>query len=224
MNRVPDNTIQDIMRDQVDCRLVIAKNFLDRITPSIPKENSFEHFLLETNIDAFLFFSSSIIDMIKVEINNKFNLFDKENVFYIHGIRKRLDGSGIQKQIKDVIAKYFSVPAHCEQPDTKPRRIKTDLGYFDAANSTLWELQILRNKAVHGKILSIIDHKASIDFTIRDSGMRKNPKYTVTLENPNEYFLQIFNNLASFVRQIRLLNPQKTQSSHHTEQFDFKLE
>jgi len=224
MNRVPDDIIRDIICDQVDCRLVIAKNFLDRIAPSIPKENSFEHFLLETNIDAFLFFSSSVIDMIKVEINNKFNLFDKENVFYIHGIRKRLDSSGIQKQIKDVIAKYFSVPTYYEQPDTKSRRIETDIGYFDAASSTLWELQTLRNKAVHGKILNVIDHKVSIDFTIRGSDRQKNPKYTITVENPNEYFLQIFNNLSSFVRQIRLLNPQNAQSFHHTERFDFKLE
>lgn len=227
MNYIPDGTVRDIICDQIDGRLVIARHFLDKITPSIPKENSFEHFLLEINVDAFLFFSSSVIDMIKVEINNKFNLFDKENVFYIHGIRKRLGKSEIQKQVKDAIAEYFSIPAYCEQSrqDAGSRRtIKTDQGYFDATNSSLWELQILRNKAVHGRILNIEDHKISLDFTIRDSGMRKNPKYLVTVENPNEYFLQIFNNLASFVKQIRLLNPQKVQSSHHTEQLDFKLE
>lgn len=224
MNRIPDDIIQDIIYDQIDCRLVIAKNFLGRITPSIPKENSFEHFLLETNVDAFLFFSSSVIDMIKVEINNKFSLFDKENVFYIHGIRKRLDNSGIQKQIKDIIAKYFSVPTCHEHAETESGLIKSEAGYFDTTSSTLWELQTLRNKAVHGKILNIIDHKVSIDFTIRDSGRQKNSKYIVTVENPNEYFLQIFNNLSSFVRQIRLLNPQKAQSFHHTERFDFKLE
>lgn len=224
MNRIPDDIVRDLMCDQIDCRLTMAKSFLGRITPSVPKVNSFEHFLLEAHVDAFLFFSSSVIDMIKVEINDKFNLFDKENVFYIHGIRKRLDDSGIQKQIKDIIAEYFSTPSHCEQSDTKPRRVETDIGYFDATHSTLWELQTLRNKAVHGKILDIVDHKISIDFTIRDSSMQETPKYLVTAENPAEYFLQIFNNLASFVRQIRLLNPQKTQSFHHMERFDFKLE
>lgn len=211
MNRISDDAVLDIMRNQIDCRLVVAKDFLDRITQSIPKESSFEHLLLETNVDAFLFFASSVIDMIKVEINNRFNLFDSENVFYIHGIRKKLGSSGIQKQTKDVIAEYFSAPTGDGQTDTKPRHVKTDIGYFDATRSTLWELQALRNKAVHGKTLSIADHKASVEFTIRGAGTQKNPKYTVTIENPNEYFLQIFNNLTSFVRQIRLLNPQQVR-------------
>ncbi len=222
MNYIPDGTLRDIMSDQIDGRLVIAKNFLDRIATSVPKQGSFEHFLLETNAGAFLFFSSSVIDMIKVEINNKFNLFDKENVFYIHGIRKKLGGSGIQKQTKDVIAKYFSVPTYHEPSSAGQVHGKTDLEYFDAANSALWELQAMRNKAVHGKIFNAVDQKISIDFTVRDSDAQK--KYTVTVENPNEYFLQMFNSLASFVRQIRLLNPQKSQSAHHLEQFGFKIE
>jgi hypothetical protein len=210
------------MCDQVDCRLEIAKNFLDRIEPSIPKENSFEHFLLEANAGAFLFFSSSVIDMIKVEINNEFNLFDRENVFYIHGVRKRLGNTGIQKQIKDVIAKYFSIPTHRDQPDTGSERTKTGPWSFDTTCSALWELQTLRNKAVHGKIFNIIDQKISIDFTIRCSGDQK--KYTIIAENPNRYFLQIFESASSFVRQIRLLNPQKSQSVHHMEHLDFKIE
>ncbi|HEY8109786.1 MAG TPA: hypothetical protein VIG05_02840 [Candidatus Nitrosotenuis sp.] len=226
MNPIPDDITRDIICDPIDYRLTIAKHFLGKITSSIPKENSFEHFLLEANIDAFLFFSSSVIDMIKVEINDRFNLFDRENVFYIHGIRKNLGNSGIQKQVKDAIAEYFSVPTH-EQLDrgAKPRCIKTDQGYFDATNSTLWELQVLRNKAAHGKILNIADHKIIFDFIIRDpKGPENLPKYQVTVENPEEYFLQIFNNLMCFVKQIRLLNPQKTQSSHHTKQLDFRLE
>jgi len=226
MDHIPDDITRDIICDPIDNRLTIAKHFLGKITPSIPKENSFEHFLLEVNIDAFLFFSSSVIDMIKVEINDRFDLFDKENVFYIHGIRKKLGNSGIQKQVKDTIAKYLSVPTHerlCFE--ARSRHIKTDQGHFDATNSTLWELQILRNKVTHGKILNITDHKITLDFTIRGFKELKNPpKYQVTIENPKEYFGQMFNNLTCFVKQIRLLNPQKTQSFHHTEQFDFKLE
>ncbi|MBI5145955.1 MAG: hypothetical protein HZA84_01910 [Thaumarchaeota archaeon] len=225
MDHISDNITRDIICDQIDYRLTIAKHFLDKITPSIPKENSFEHFVLEANIDAFLFFSSSVIDMIKIEINDKFDLFDKENVFYIHGIRKKLGNLGIQKQVKDTIAKYFSVPTH-EMLDleARHRHIKTDQGYFDTTNSTLWELQILRNKVTHGKIINITDHKITLNFTIRGFKGLKNPKYQTTIENPKEYFLQMFNNLACFVKQIRLLNPQKTQSFHHTEQLDFKLE
>ncbi len=226
MNHIPDNIAKDIICDPVDCRLVIAGHFLGKITPSMPKENSLEHFLLEANIDAFLFFSSSVIDMIKVEINDRFDLFDKENIFYIHGIRKKLGNSGIQKQVKDTIAKYFSVPTQ-EKPDFKTvhARKTADHGYFDATNSTLWELQILRNKVTHGRILNISDCKITLDFTIRSAKEMKNrPKYQVIVKDPEEYFVQIFNNLTCFVRQIRLLNPQKTQSSHHIEQIDFRLE
>ncbi|MBM2852911.1 MAG: hypothetical protein HW420_1458 [Candidatus Nitrosotenuis sp.] len=228
MNQIPDDTLRDIICDPVDYKLTIAGHFLGKITSSIPKEGSFEYFLLETNINAFLFFSSSVIDIIKVEINNRFDLFDKENVFYIHGIRKKLGNSGIQKQVKDIIVKYFSVPTYHEQLDfdTKSDRIiKTKQGYFDATESVLWELQILRNKATHGKILNIADHKVSLDFTVRGlKGQEKPSKYQITTENPNEYFLHIFENLAYFVKQIRLLNPQKTQSFHHVEQLDFRLE
>lgn len=225
MNQIPDDILRDIIYDPIDCRLVIARHFLGKIMSSIPKENSFEHFLLEADIDAFLFFSSSVIDMIKVEINDRFDLFDRENVFYIHGIRKKLGNFGIQKQVKDIIAKYFSVPAR-EQSDLKAesRRINTDQGYFDATNSTLWELQTLRNKVTHGKILNISDHKTTLDFIIRDSKGPDSPKYQVIIENPREYFLQIFNSLACFVDQVRLLNPQKIQSIHHASQLDFKLE
>ncbi len=226
MAHIPDDVTRDIICDPIDYRLTIARHFLGKITPSIPKENSFEHFLLEANIDAFLFFSSSVIDMIKVEINDRFDLFDKKNVFYIHGIRKKLGNSGIQKQVKDTIAKYFSVPTHERLSlEAIPIHIKTDQGYFDATNSTLWELQILRNKVTHGKILNITDHKTTLDFTIRGfKGLKNPPKYQVIIENPKEYFVQMFDNLICFVKQIRLLNPQKTQSFHHTEQFDFKLE
>lgn len=228
MNHILDDVLRDNICDPIDHKLTVARHFLDKITPTIPKENSFECFLLETNIEAFLFFSASVIDMIKIEINNRFDLFDKENVFYIHGIRKKLGDSGIQKQVKDIIVKYFSSPIYRELPnfDTKSRYIiKTDQGYFDATDSTLWELQILRNKATHGKILNIRDHKISLDFTIRNSKrLEKPPKYQIILENPSEYFLQIFNSLAHFVKQIRLLNPQKTQSSHHVKRLDFRLE
>lgn len=220
MVHTKDDVIRDIICDPVECRLAVARHFLGKITPEIPKENSLEHFLLETNIDAFLFFSSSVIDMIKVEINDRFDLFDKENVFYIHGIRKKLADSGIQKQVKDAIAGYFSVPTYRQSdPDAKPGH-----GHFDTTNSSLWELQTLRNKVTHGKILNITDCKVILEFTVRDPrGKKKQPKYQITVENPEEYFVQIFNNLALFVKQIRLLNPQKRQSGHHM-QFDFRLE
>jgi hypothetical protein len=227
MSRIPDDILRDIICDPIDHRLTIVRHFLGKITQMIPKENSFEHFLLETDIDVFLFFSSSVIDMIKIEINNRFDLFDKENVFYIHGIRKKLGNFGIQKQVKDTIAKYFSIPVYNEHldPDTKSRRIiKTKQGHFDATDSTLWELQVLRNQATHGRILNITDCKVSLNFTIRGLNGSEKPKYQIIIENPNEYFLHIFENLECFVKQIRLLNPQKIQSFHHAKQLDFRLE
>lgn len=217
-----DDSIREAIADPVRFRLSVAKHFLDKIPTAIPNKNSLEHFLLETNVDCFLFFSSSITDVVKIEINNRFELFNKNNVFYIHGIRKKLGNTGAQKQVKDTIARYFSTPIrHSGQnAGVKSRLVHTEQGYFDVTNSTLWELQILRNKVAHGRIADISNGQISLDFTIRD---RENPKYRRIIENPNAYFSGIFERLTSFVEQIRLLNPQKTQSSYH-KQLDFRLE
>lgn len=218
-----DDFIRETIADPVDFKLTISRHFLDKIPPCIPKESSLEHFLLETNVDCFLFFSSSVVDVIKIEINNRFDLFDKDNVFYIHGIRKKLGNIGVQKQVKDVIARYFSTPIwhDGQEPSAKSSPVQTDHGHFDLTNSTLWELQILRNKAIHGRIIDKSNGQINLDFTVRD--LRGNPKYRITIENPNKYFSGIFESLARFVEQMRIINPQKTQSSHHRH-LNFRLE
>lgn len=217
-----DDSIREAIEDPVGFRLSVAKHFLDKIPASIPNENSLEHFLLETNVDCFLFFSSSITDVVKIEINNRFDLFDKDNVFYIHGIRKKLGNTGAQKQVKDTIARYFSTPMRHDGQNAgiKSGLVHTEQGYFDATNSALWELQVLRNKVAHGRIANISNGQISLDFTIRD---RENPKYRRTIENPNAYFSGIFERLTSFVEQVHLPDPQKARPPHH-KQLDFRLE
>lgn len=225
MNQIPGDVLKNIIDDPIEYKLVIAKHFLDKISLNIPKENSFEYFILETNIDAFLFFATNVIDIIKIEINNKFDLFDKENIFYIHGIRKKLDSHGVQKQIKDIIARYFSTPTYYEQlnTDTNFRSSIHNHGSIDVVNSSLWELQTLRNKAIHGKMLNITSkHKIRFDFTIRDPKNNRTA-YQDIIDNPRKYFTSIFENLVQFVEQIRLLNPQKIQTSYY-KQIDFRLE
>ena len=88
-----------IPSDPAAFKVSMAMHFLEKIPKRIP-ESDIERMTLEANIDSFLFFASSVIDVIKREINDEFELFDKENVFYIHGIRKHLSDSGKQKKVK----------------------------------------------------------------------------------------------------------------------------
>ena len=76
--------------DEIQFKLRAAEKFLAKIPNAVPK-NTREIEKLEENSGAFLFFASSIIEIIKRQINDEFEIFDKENVFYIHGIRKKHD-------------------------------------------------------------------------------------------------------------------------------------
>lgn len=87
----------------------MARKFLDKIPESTPKNHA-QQMKLEENASAFLFFASSVIEIVKRHINDTFGIFDKKNVFYMHGLRKNLANSGIQKKTKNTIADYFSVP------------------------------------------------------------------------------------------------------------------
>lgn len=117
--------------------------------------------------------------------------FDKENVFYIHGLRKNLADFGEQKKIKQQIANYFSTPAHVGS--------KTDI-----SKSSLWMLQTLRNQAMHGNIIKISNNKLIFSYTI------PNEKYTFChiIKNPAKYFGAIFKNLSEFAKPFRYANTQ----------------
>ena len=187
--------------DPATFKISMAMHFLEKIPKRMP-ESDIGRMTLEANIDSFLFFASSVIDVIKREINDEFGLFDKENVFYIHGIRKHLSDSGKQKKIKKIISHYFTAPSK-----------KNEI--WDKKQSSLWRLQILRNKVTHGHILKSRDNVLSITYAVAQ--YRKNGDSTFlfdeSVKNPHVYFAQIFGDLSDFVKKTRTIIPPKHKKS-----------
>jgi hypothetical protein len=214
---ISDRIAKKVISDPLDFKLLVAKHFLRKIPNKIPTQD-LDYFLLEANVDMFLFFCSSAIDVIKREINEKFELFDKENVFYIHGIRKMLAYSGVQKKIKGIIADYFTTPSHST----------TVKSGWDVRRSSLWRLQILRNRVTHGHILSKTKNGKSLEFvyTVRQYKKQNNIPYDLKeqTQNPREYFEEIFDDLCEFVKKTRKITQPKTQSNYHTKQLNFGLD
>lgn len=140
---------------------------------------------LEENAFVFLFFASSVIEIVKRHINDTFEIFDKENVFYIHGLRKNLADHGIQKKIKNIIIDYFSTP----------QRIGI---VTNVKKSSLWRLQSLRNQAMHGNIIRVSNDVLLFSYTIHDG---KNHRFIQKSRNPQKYFGQIFDDLVEFTEK-----------------------
>lgn len=194
-------SIEYLSQDPVLFKLVLAKHFLNKIPSKLP-QSVHDRLMLEANIDSFLFFASSVIDVIKREINEKFEIFDKDNVFYIHGIRKQLADTGKQGLVKKIIASYFTTP-------TKNRSQKLNTKY-----SGLWRLQILRNKVTHGHIIQPSNKKTiKITYTVRQYKKHgESFEFDETAQNPRRYFEDIFNDLENFVIKTRKVIQKNTAS------------
>ncbi len=206
MSRDLDDIARQMVSDPVQFKIAMARYFLDKIPKKIP-ESYRDHMALEANIDSFLFFASSVIDVIKREINEKFELFDKDNVFYIHGLRKQLADSGKQKMVKKIIADYFTTPSR--KQDAKSS--------LNKKQSSLWRLQILRNQVTHGHILkSKVGKTLKITYTVRQYKQRSESSFEFEeiVQNPKKYFGQIFEDLTDFVKKTRKIILPKTKSGH----------
>jgi hypothetical protein len=190
------NDVSDIEKrlsqDPVLFKITLARHFLNKIPKKIP-QSTHDRLILEANVDSFLFFAASVVDVMKREINKKFEIFDNDNVFYIHGIRKQLADTGKQGLVKKIIASYFTAP-------TKNRSQKLNTEY-----SVLWKLQILRNKVTHGHILQAGGKKIiKITYTVRQYKRFDGTfEFDETVQNPRKYFGEIFDNLEDFVIKTR---------------------
>lgn len=203
---VSDKIAKRIISDPVDFKLTVAKHFLHKIPNRVPQQNV-NYFGLEADSAAFLFFCSSVIDLIKREINEKFELFDNENVYYIHGVRKKLADSGTQKKVKQIIANYFITPTHKKNPTSK--------SVWNTKQCSLWRLQILRNQVTHGHVLKKTKDGKALSFVYIVREYKKQGKTPYELneqaENPRKYFEEIFDDLCNFVKKIRKIIPPKTR-------------
>ncbi|MEM3144138.1 MAG: hypothetical protein QXW91_05895 [Candidatus Nitrosotenuis sp.] len=174
--------------DPVKIRLAIAQHILNKIPEDVVNEHA-DLIELETRAAEFLFFAASVIDIIKREINDRFQTFDRENVYYIYGFTKHLpdDKDGIK--IKQTIFRYFSTPNITERTPM--------------AKSMLWKLQQLRNQASHGCIIAIVENRVRFTFTIRNGKGKTTYKIKETTARPQHYFKRILKKLCAFVVEIR---------------------
>jgi hypothetical protein len=190
-----DDVARRLISDPVNFKISMAKHFLEKIPKKMPESN-LKRMALEADIDSFLFFASSVIDVIKREINEEFELFDKENVFYIHGLRKKLADTGKQKKVKKIIADYFTTPTKKKNPRSEP----------NTRQSGLWRLQVLRNKVTHGHILKSKDRESlKILYAVRQYKSRDEPPFYFEedVKNPQKYFGLIFSDLRDFAKKTR---------------------
>lgn len=172
--------------DAAQFKIAMARYHLNKIPRATPRNDS-GRIKLETNAEMFLFFSSSVIEIVKRQINSKFEIFDDKNVFYIHGIRKNLANSGIQKMVKCQIENYFTTPHHIG-----PR--------LDLTKSSLWRLQALRNQAMHGTVITPHNQAILLSYTVHDG--KKSHAFMQKTKNPRRYFEQIFSSLLHFRAEI----------------------
>jgi len=180
----------DVFKNPADNALLfktsMAMHFLENIPDEVPGKNM-EFAELEADIEGFLFFSSSAIDIVKRKINDKFRVFDKKNVFYIHGLRKHLTDSGKQGKVKATIADFFTTPTF--EHDS-----------IVVKKSSLWKLQSLRNQAMHGFVIKIGKGQILMSYTLRN---RKNYlTFTECSDNPHEYFSHMYDQLNLFIATI----------------------
>jgi hypothetical protein len=182
----------------LEFKIKTARKFLDKIPESIPKNHA-QQMKLEENASAFLFFASGVIEIVKRRINDTFGIFDKKNVFYMHGLRKNLANSGIQKKAKKAIADYFSVPKRIGTI-TNPNKI------------SLWRLQALRNQAMHGNIIQISNGTLLFSYTVHGG---ENYEFVQKSKNPQKYFGQIFDDLVEFTeRTLEICQTQAQAKSN----------
>jgi hypothetical protein len=174
--------------DPVKVRLAIVQHIVNRIPENIVNEYT-DLMELETRVAEFLFFGASVIDIIKREINDRFQTFDRENVYYIYGFTKHLPNDKDGIKIKRIIFSYFSIPSINERTPM--------------VRSMLWKMQQLRNQASHGSIIAIVENRIRFTFTIRNSKDQTTYKIKETTARPRHYFKRIFKELCAFVVEIR---------------------
>lgn len=174
--------------DLIKTRLTVARHIVNKIPENIVDDHV-DLIDLEIHVAEFLFFATSVIDIIKREINNRFQTFDGKNVYYIYGFTKHLPDDNDGNKIKQTILNYFSIP--------------NINGKSTMTKSTLWKLQQLRNQASHGHIFSIVENCMKFTFTIRNSKEQTTYEINETTKRPRHYFKRILRELCAFIVEIR---------------------
>lgn len=236
-----DETAKKIILDPTDFKLVLAKKFLEKTDFSVEFNLNKNQFNLELCSEAFLFFASSVTEILTNEINERFQIYQRQQYqmkslnlssfpdetkypdFTIYDIRDRLDQSIVdQKKVYDLIIKYFEIPTRIGEN-------------WNTNNSSLWFLRELRNHVAHERILNkhyniIIggdtESNANYLFRFRIEKPRNNDKgifLVNVVSNPKNFFQKIFDDLVEFRIEIRKIIPYTHESSQYNNQLDFGL-
>ena len=245
MVMLDDEKAKKILLDKTDYKLIIAKKFLQKIKPNVPLDFDKEHFELEYFSESFVLFAGSVLEVLKQEINDKFKCYPRKAykgyiipvdeslrethfpTFTFRRLINKLKNRGKQKQVKDILRKYFSEPR------------KTS-GQWDFSNSKLWQLWELRSHIAHERafsrravrVVGVPDgDKTSYLFRFRinkprttKTGISK-PGYIVAIvnDNPHKFFQDLFDSLILCRDEIRVIIPEKYSSSYYKTPPDFGL-
>ena len=177
-----DDLGKAILTNPTDYKMCLARYHLLKIQDDVPLNFDKNHFVLEYNVESFLFYANLGIENIAFNINSQFNdivpraKYSIQTLEYhtgsiknittvsgdgrwydrltIYSVRKALDPSiDEQKIVSDIIDNYFS----------KPEEINSN--QYDFTKSSLWVLRELRNYIAHNPILGRHLVRGSGDIT-----------------------------------------------------------
>lgn len=245
--KLSDRESNDILLDPLDFKLVLAKYYLEKIDSITHLDYDWNHFVLESTAESFVFYANLAIEILAFQINNEFHLIpdDKydtqmieENsqthmwqegerhsggLFFdrltIYNIKNALSTSDTrQKNILDIINKYFQ----------RPQKTSTE---WDLSNSKLWLLRELRNHIAHFQLFN--RHAIAggptyflFRFKVKTPDRRNGTpgiKLGMIESNPQDYFSDLFHELITFVKEVRNIVPYKHQSLRHNNPINFEL-
>jgi len=215
MPKLSDKTVEKILDDRIDRRLVVSKYYLNKIIGKFNLDGGWDHFYFTTNLDSFVFFASNAIEIISREINNEFSLIN-ENEVSIYKIKKQLDQNiENQNKIIQLISKYFENPHNGKN--------------VDYSHSSLWCLRELRNIIAHGKTLIRTVSSGSsyygfiIPYPIREQNNKIIGVDRIEIFDTDKYFTNMYNDLEVFCDSVKQIIPKKYHSYQHKNQLNFEL-
>ncbi len=221
--------------DPIKFKILAAKIFLGKILTVVPLDSQIdESFDSELNIESFLFFTISAVDILYHKINKKLNLNIPESQVNTKNLKEELEklGNKESKQVLDIINCYIEEPKHSEKSISKETyldkfaethkddsmimefysRFENRKGqyfehFWDRTKSSLWELRTLRNQITHGSML-------------KGSGVRG------TVEPSDYYMVNLKRNDATVRDNYHISNPHQyfSESLKNVEELISKIQ
>ena len=206
--------ISEALKDPIKFKIHSVNYYLSQIPNFIPMEAlPEEKILAERNMESFLYFALSAIDILHLEINQKLKLDISDKDITVRKLMDKLFELDFDKSIKilDILETCSLKPQHVEESITEQAAneqfVKLDtLDYlskyenrnghrfyheWNRKNSWLWELRLLRNQITHSSLLNrmaLIGDVRQDFLCVRLDYNAKLSHEMVFVANPQEYF------------------------------------